>query len=360
MRQDYSHPIALNVTLQVDAQSLSGELMRLIREAVASGKISARAAPAATPPAPDGMPPLEPAAERTVSQWLVVYRDILARRPYKPATLVNHTSNLKHIERLWGDMTIRSVKARHITAAAQDAFGSRAALARRVIDHLKDVMQEALINEWIDVNPVLATRRVRVKVTRKRMSLETFDAMAEVAIAHRQPWIAPMLLLGLVTGQRRADLAKMRFDDVVDGHLHVEQQKEAGKGYGARVAIPLTLRLDVLGLTVGDVIDLCRDYGAPGPTLLRKTSGRPLELSSLSVRFHEVIRAALGDDAYGPREWPSLHELRSLSERLYRAQGIDTQTLLGHSSKEMTDKYNDDRGLTAKEFKRVAISDNPG
>lgn len=346
-------PISLAITIQVDTDMLGEPLGTLIRDAVAAGRITSG------PPSAQGEGSRQRAAlagERTVSQWLVVYRDILARRPYKPATLVNHTSNLKHIERLWGDMPIRAVKARHITAAAQDAFGSRAALARRVIDHLKDVMQEALINEWIDVNPVLATRRVRVRVTRKRMSLETFDAMAEVAIAHRQPWIAPMILLGLVTGQRRADLAKMRFDDVVDGHLHVEQQKEAGKGYGARVAIPLSLRLDVLGLTVGEVIELCRDYGAPGPTLLRKTSGRPLELSSLSVRFHEVIRAALGDDAYGPREWPSLHELRSLSERLYRAQGIDTQTLLGHSSKEMTDKYNDDRGLTAKEFKRVLVA----
>jgi integrase len=344
-------PVALHVTLQVDASLLGGDLLHLIREALAAGRITSGTAPVGgirQPPAP--------AAERTVSHWLVVYRDILARRPYKPATLVNHTSNLKHIERLWGHMPIRSVKARHITAAAQDAFGSRAALARRVMDHLKDVMQEALINEWIDVNPVLATRRVRVKVTRKRMSLETFNAMAEVATAHRQPWVSPMILLGLVTGQRRADLAKMRFDDVVDGYLHVEQQKEAGKGYGARVAIPLSLRLDVLGLTVGEVIDLCRHYDAPGPTLLRKTRGRPLELSSLSVRFHEVIRAALGDGAYGPREWPSLHELRSLSERLYRAQGVDTQTLLGHSSKEMTDKYNDDRGLTAKQFKRVKVS----
>ncbi|MBJ3815556.1 tyrosine-type recombinase/integrase [Shimwellia pseudoproteus] len=48
----------------------------------------------------------------------------------------------------------------------------------------------------------------------------------------------------------------------------------------------------------------------------------------------------------------SFHEQRSLSERLYREQGIDTQTLLGHSSKTMTDKYNDTRG---KERKKLAI-----
>lgn len=47
---------------------------------------------------------------------------------------------------------------------------------------------------------------------------------------------------------------------------------------------------------------------------------------------------------------PSFHEQRSLSERLYRTQGIDTQVLLGHSSKTMTDRYNDSR---VKEWKKT-------
>ncbi|WP_240116218.1 tyrosine-type recombinase/integrase, partial [Erwinia endophytica] len=41
---------------------------------------------------------------------------------------------------------------------------------------------------------------------------------------------------------------------------------------------------------------------------------------------------------------PTFHEQRSLSERLYREQGLETQKLLGHKSQKMTDKYNDDRG----------------
>ncbi|MCP0941511.1 integrase, partial [Klebsiella pneumoniae] len=49
---------------------------------------------------------------------------------------------------------------------------------------------------------------------------------------------------------------------------------------------------------------------------------------------------------------PSFHEQRSLSERLYREQGIDTQILLGHTSKTMTDRYNDSRG---KEWKKLVI-----
>ncbi|MEG2955046.1 MAG: integrase, partial [Hafnia sp.] len=48
----------------------------------------------------------------------------------------------------------------------------------------------------------------------------------------------------------------------------------------------------------------------------------------------------------------TFHEQRSLSERLYREQGIDTQTLLGHKNQQMTDRYNDDRG---KDWKQLII-----
>ena len=90
-------------------------------------------------------------------------------------------------------------------------------------------------------------------------------------------------------------------------------------------------------------------------SLLRRNDGQRIELSSLSTRFNEIIRAVHGDGVYAEREWPSLHEVRSLSERLYRSQGIQTQHLLGHKNQEMTDKYNDERGLTAAEWKHLAI-----
>ncbi|MBQ0215341.1 integrase [Proteus vulgaris] len=40
----------------------------------------------------------------------------------------------------------------------------------------------------------------------------------------------------------------------------------------------------------------------------------------------------------------SFHEQRSLSERLYRKQGIDTQALLGRATRAQTDRYNNIRG----------------
>lgn len=323
--------------------------------AVTSLAPAALVAPAPAPAPEQPGPAATETAEQTMSEWLAIFDGIIARRPYKISTVKNHRANIKHVARLWGSMPVRAIKPRHITQALQDAFPDNPGMQARVRGQVKEVFQEAIYEGWADINPVAATRNPRVKIKRRRLSIEVFDAMAEVAIAHRQAWVAPMLMLALATGQRRADLAKMKFSDVVDGHLRVEQQKEAGKGYGARLEIPLALKCDTLGLTLGQVIDLCRDYAVDGPTLLRRHDGQSIELSSLSSRFNEVIRTACGKGAYKHREWPSLHEMRSLSERTYREQGIDTQRLLGHANQEMTDAYNDDRGLTAHEYKRVEL-----
>jgi integrase len=142
-------------------------------------------------------------------------------------------------------------------------------------------------------------------------------------------------------------------------YLRVEQQKQAGKGYGARVEIPLALRLDAIGMTLGEVIDRCRACGKPGPTFLRQANGKAIEVSSLSARFLECYRAVMGEADPGAKVRPSLHEVRSLSARCYIEQGMapaTVQTLLGHSDMEMTELYLNDRGLSSRAWKRVELA----
>lgn len=56
---------------------------------------------------------------------------------------------------------------------------------------------------------------------------------------------------------------------------------------------------------------------------------------------------------WGDKEPPTLHEIRSLSERLYKAEGrVNTQELLGHKDPRMTRVYHDPRGA---EFIDVAV-----
>lgn len=307
------------------------------------------AKPAANDPAPTDGP--------TVAEWLVTYRSIIGQRGYHAQTIKNRTTSINHIQAAWGSMPLRAVRPVDISTALKQWSPHTAV---RVLGELRDVYVEAIANGAAESSPAAHVKRPKAPGLRKRLTLETWQAMLELARQGPQRWVPALLLLAMATGQRRADLAKMRFDDIVDGHLRVEQQKKAGKPVGARLAIPLTLRLQATGMTLGEVIEQCQTIGAPGDTLLRKIGGGPIEMSSLSARFRELIVAVCGPEAYKQYEWPSLHEVRSLSARTYIAEGMTpttVQTLLGHKDAEMTALYLNDRGLTAGEWKQVSAND---
>lgn len=96
---------------------------------------------------------------------------------------------------------------------------------------------------------------------------------------------------------------------------------------------------------------LVREWAVGSPWLLHHvTSSGNVKASdqvgqnSLSVSFKLAIDST-GISVKDGKTMPTFHEQRSLSERLYEEQGINTQQLLGHSSDRMTAQYHNDRGL---------------
>lgn len=161
----------------------------------------------------------------------------------------------------------------------------------------------------------------------------------------------PKHLLALVTGQRLGDISNMKFSDIWDDHLHIIQEKT-----GSKIAIPLSLRLNVINWSLKEVIPRCRDY-AVSPYLVhyfRSTSqaerGAQVSGNTLTTNFTKARNKAEID--WGDGTPATFHEQRSLAERLYKEQGIDTRKLLGHKSQKQTDRYNDDRG---KDWTTVAL-----
>lgn len=315
-------------------------------------------------PTPAPLPPDQPAqaqeaaaSRKTLAAWLATYRTIIKDRGYDPQTIKNRSTSLNYIEGALGSRPMRGIKPHEIATLLKTCTPHKAG---RILGELRDIYVEAINNGEAESSPAAHVKPPRAPGLRKRLTLAVWQSMLALSKAGPQRWVPAMLLLAMATGQRRADLAKMRFDDVVDGCLRIEQQKKARKLIGARVAIPLSLRLTASGMTLGDVIELCRGIGAPGETLLRKVGGGPIEMSSLSARFREHIVAVCGPEAYKQFEWPSLHEIRSLSARTYIAEGMapaTVQTLLGHKHAEMTSLYLNDRGLTDAEWKLVGTNE---
>lgn len=286
---------------------------------------------------------------RTFSDWVTVYRQIIDARPIQPKTLQNRNASLRRLIDEFGPRTISAIRPHEVAQLLRRLHGQYPHLARRVLIEARDCFGEAVAYGWINTNPAASVRHQPTKVARRRLTLEEWQHIYAWSQANQRGWASRMILLALVTGQRRADLQKMRFEDVRDGYLYIQQQKK-----GARVRLPLDLRLEAIGVSLGEAIEQCRDYAPPGEYLLRKSTGERPVCPSLSARFEDAREGVYGKHS-GAGLPPCLHECRSLSERLYRKQGIDTRTLLGHKRQSMTDTYNDDRGLSDGEWKTLEV-----
>ncbi|HBX0706801.1 TPA: tyrosine-type recombinase/integrase [Klebsiella pneumoniae] len=285
----------------------------------------------------------------TVSSWLDKYelvqeerlkhgelRPNSFRQKAKPIRLFREHCGMQYLK----DITALDIS--EITDAVKAEGHNRMAQIVRMV--LIDVFKEAQHAGHVPpgYNPAQATKQPRNKISRQRLTLQEWKAIYSSA-EQQQPYLQCGMLLAIVTGQRLGDICNMKFSDVWDDMLHIEQEKT-----GTRLAIPLSLRNEALNITLSDVISKCRD------AVVSKYLVHFRHSTSQASRGDQVSTKTLTSTFKKARDksglsWergtaPTFHEQRSLSERLYREQGIDTQKLLGHKTMKMTDRYNDDRG----------------
>ncbi|MGY2172870.1 tyrosine-type recombinase/integrase [Pseudomonas gingeri] len=285
----------------------------------------------------------------TLAQWCDMHAELIRSRPLKPRTINDRLNNLRHLRNALGSRLLCHITPRDLELLINTITRSgRPFTARRVYIEANELFNAAVYCRLIPNNPLSPIKMPTPRPARARLSLQHFLKIREVAESMTRPWFASCLNLALVTGQRRADVAAMAPTQVFANHLHVIQQK-----CGARVAIPLELKLDAIGISVGESIDRCLEIRPGSRTLVARRDGQPYVTAMLTHTF-----AACRDKAFPRQTWrspPTFHEIRSLSERLYRSQGINTQILLGHKHARMTDLYNDERDLEGDAFKYVSL-----
>ncbi|MHA7847158.1 site-specific integrase [Serratia sp. D1N4] len=287
--------------------------------------------------------------EITVSTWLDRYWKIQEERlasgdikqntfkqKRKPVDLLRHSFSMKPLP---------SVDARDISLLLDEYISAgQPRMAQVVRSVLIDVFKEA--QHFGEVppgyNPALATKQPRRKITRQRLNLEEWQLIFDIANKQHK-YMGNAMLLAIVTGQRLGDVSAMKFSDIWDDHLHVIQEKT-----GTKLAIPLSLRCDTLNMSLRDVVARCRDHVVSQYLVhyFRGTSmaerGAQVSANTLTTNFSKARDLANID--WGSGTPATFHEQRSLSERLYSEQGVNTQLLLGHKSQKQTEQYHDDRG----------------
>jgi hypothetical protein len=220
----------------------------------------------------------------------------------------------------------------------------KAPWARNLRSRIIAVCKRGAALGWMKDNPAINTEQGKVDVKRRRLKgIEEFNLIFEKAPLVNE-WLQNVMLLALVSGQDRATCGRWERNSVKDGIASVLRQKTK-----VRIEIPVDLRMNELGMSLGDVIARCKSTNIVSKYLIHHTRnssttkrGDPISLASITTAFTEARKLARieGDDA------PSFHEIRSLSKRIYEKQGgVDTKALLGHLTESSADLYADSRGI---------------
>ena len=271
---------------------------------------------------------------KTVNEWLDVYIKILLERELKYKTLEIKFYLIKVIRNKIGNKNIRNVTPIDISNLIQIYIDQDKRPSAKSMYHLlRDVFREAYAHDWNDRNPAEPIKCPKVDVKRSRMILNEFKKIVEAADKNpRYHYIRDAMLTGIVTAQRRADISTMKKTHVKRNYLQIQQQKT-----GSKIALPVKLKCKKIGISIQDIINQ-----SPAQYVVTK-KGKQVLPKQITSGF-----ARLRDKVFSRDHWPgtptTFHEIRSLAERLYREQKIDTMTLLGHKSQAMTDRYNDSRG----------------
>ena len=287
---------------------------------------------------------IEGTAGRTVAQWAAKYAEILQGRKLSPASLKTYGSfSRRMVEMLGADTKVRAVTALQVSEGLEVLTKSgRESLARSVRGFMRESFAAAIVKGWLDTNPVREIKGTPVTVKRARL---TFDIFQRLYASTDCTWLKNAMALALVSGQARAEIVAAQVKDVREGCWWVERGKTE-----ARICLPLELRLERFGASLGDVIRQCRSTGILSPYLIHQTlragralPGKRIRRDHLSIRFTEAL-AALNLD-FGEKRPPTFHEIRSLAARLYKKQGnVNVQELLGHKNPQTTLLYEDGRG----------------
>jgi len=289
-------------------------------------------------------------ASEWTKRYIGIQEERLNKGDLKPETVRTKIYRAGLFGERFKNTGIKDITTKDI-ATVLDEYKSRGkdGMARNIRNAWKDMYLEAQYAGEVEsgFNPVVSTRNVKVTPQRVRIKNEDLSEIMNTSYYKDRHHLIMAVKLAVTTGLRRSDITGLKFSDVKDGYLLVALSKSNGK---TKLAFPLELTNPFLGQSLGDIIKECRSTKIVSKYLVHHIKhhqaryeakkGQKVNPPSLSVMFREAKE--LCSPEVSEKNF-SFHELRSFAERIYREAGYDTKTLLGHSSQETTDTYNDSR-----------------
>lgn len=257
-------------------------------------------------------------------QWFK--REIMPKREYADKTVEVYETKFKQLLAGLGNVQLEHIGVREVSNV-MDTLTPRSAQQLRQV--ASDLFKTAQGRGLIESNPAELTNKPVAKKERKRLTMEQFNAIHEIAPA----WLQNAMDLGLITLQRREDISLMKFENVRDGSLYVIQEKTKKHDTGY-------LRIKI-GAELDKVIKRCRD-DTVSPFLVHREPEKRVRREGMhwtQIKPEMITRAFKECCDELKIKGTTFHEIRALGIKCYKDKGIEPQQLAGHSSEKMTKNY---------------------
>lgn len=258
--------------------------------------------------APCSRKPLQDLVDRALAD---MEKDVAA------STLKNYRTCSRRVLEAFDEFTPQQIKPHHVALFLDDSKATPS-MANLLRSFLRGVFVRAVRWGIVESDP---TRDIRPFKTAKRTRYITDQEFAQIR-AHAPPTLQCLMDIAYITGQRIGDVMGIRYADITDTGLMIEQDKTR-----ARVLIAMTQDL-------ADAIQRARDIhqSVKGLTLFHRRNGAPLSYFTLYGHWRKACAAAQVENAH-------FHDIRAASATDAKAAGMDSKTLLGHTTESSHNRY---------------------
>lgn len=233
------------------------------------------------------------------------------------STLKNYRTCAKRVLEAFEEFSPAQIKPTHVAQFLDDAKDTPS-MANLLRSFMRGVFVRAVRWGVVEADP---TRDIKPFKTSKRTRYITDDEFAAIR-SHASPTLQCLMDIAYITGQRIGDVMGIRYADISDAGLYVEQDKTR-----ARVQIAMTQDL-------ADAISRARELhqSVKGLTLFHRRDGSPLSYFTIYGHWTRACQKAGIKDA-------NFHDIRAASATDAKAAGMDSKALLGHTTESSHNRY---------------------
>ena len=238
-------------------------------------------------------------------------------------TYRNYRSCAKRVLEAFVEFVPQQIKPVHIAQFLDDNKATPGA-ANSMRTFLNGVFLRAVRWGIVETNPVRDIKQFRANKRDRYISAEEYASIK----SHASPTLQCLMDIAYLTGQRIGDCLRIRYADITSQGLYVQQQKT-----NAKMIIEMTPEL-------AEVIASAKKLhiSVKGLTLFHRQDGSPIPYRTIHGQWKKACEDAGVDNAH-------FHDIRAAAATDAKSHGLDSKTLLGHTTESSHNRYLRDKSV---------------